>query len=88
MEILLWVFLLNQKVGCSPFECSFRTSFEFPEQDIDLFAQYYHYAQIIKNILKNDWNYDVFLDSIANYKTYTLESKIDRILGILKSAQN
>jgi hypothetical protein len=70
------------------FECSFKASFEFPEQNIELFDKYYHYAQTIKDILKHDWNYDIFLDSMPDHNTYTLESKIDRVLNMLKSSQN
>lgn len=70
------------------FECSFNASFEFPEKDIDLFDKYYHYAQTIKDILKYDWNYDFFLDSMPDYKTHTLESKIDRVLSVLNLSKN
>ena len=53
-------------------ECVFKASFSFPEEDIELFNDYYHYANTIKDLLENDWDYDRFLEGLPHYKLYTI----------------
>jgi len=65
-------------------DCTFNASFTFPEEDIKLFEKYYSYAETIREILDNDWNYDQFISKLPPNKLYAIENKIDTLLNTLK----
>ena len=65
-------------------DCMFKASFNFPEENVDLFNEYYHYAKTIKDHLENDWDYDYFIRKIPHYKLYTIDNKLNDILKILE----
>ena len=65
-------------------DCVFKASFNFPEEDVELFNDYYHYVNIIKNHLENDWDYDHFIDKLPHHKLYTIDNKLSDILKILE----
>lgn len=60
-------------------DCVFNASFNFPEEDVELFNEYYHYAKSIKNHLKYDWDYDNFIDNMPPDILYSIESRLDRM---------
>lgn len=61
-------------------DCRFDASFRFPEEDVDLFNEYYHYAKSIKNHLKYDWDYDIFLEKLPHNKLYTIDAKLSKLM--------
>lgn len=65
-------------------DCVFKASFNFPEEDIELFDDYYHYANTIKDHLENDWDYDHFIQKLPHHKLYTIDNKLNDILRILE----
>lgn len=65
-------------------DCLFKASFNFPEEDVELFNEYYHYANTIKDHLENDWDYDHFIKELPHFKLYTVENKLNDILRIME----
>lgn len=65
-------------------DCLFKASFNFPEEDVELFNEYYHYANTIKDHLENDWDYDHFIRELPHFKLYTIENKLNDILTIIE----
>ena len=59
--------------------CTYSASFNYPEKDIELFNEYYHYANSIKDLLENDFNYDNFIKTLPNSILYTINNKLDNI---------
>ncbi len=65
-------------------DCVFKASFNFPDEHVELFNEYYRYANTIKNHLENDWNYDHFIEGLPHNKLYVIDNKLNDILKILK----
>ena len=63
--------------------CTYSASFNYPEEDIELFNEYYHYANSIKDLLENDFNYDNFIKTLPNSILYTINNKLDNISRFL-----
>ena len=72
---------LFQSIGI---DCTYNVSFNFPEEEVELFNEYYNYANIIKDILENDCNYDQFLKNMPHYKIYTIDHKLNKIMKKLE----
>lgn len=65
-------------------DCEFQATFNFPEEDVELFNEYYHYAKTIKGILENDWDFSHFIKQLPHSKLYIIEDKLDDILRKLQ----
>lgn len=65
-------------------DCKFKAFFNYPDNDSELFEEYYQYAQTIKDIFKYDWCYDHFLDNLPHRKLYGIENKLDLVLKELQ----
>ena len=63
--------------------CTCSASFNFPEDNLELFNEYYHYANTIKDLLKSDFDYDNFIERLPPSKLYTIENKLDAIYKLL-----
>lgn len=64
-------------------ESQFNASFNFPEEDVELFNEYYKFAQTIKDHLERDWDYDRFLSKLPHYRIYSIDHKLNDILKVL-----
>lgn len=60
-------------------DCEFKATFNFPENDVEMFNQYYHFAGTIKDLLENDWDYVHFIKQLPNHKLYTIDEKLNYI---------
>ena len=69
-------------------DANFTSAFNFPEEDVELFNEYYKCAGTIKNHLKHDWDYDRFLAKLPHYKIYTIDNKLSEVLDKLKGRIN
>jgi len=68
-------------------DCLFTVSFNFPEEDVELFNEYHHFSKTIKDHLKYNWDYDNFLKKLPHHKLYTIDNKLNDILRILGEKQ-
>jgi len=65
--------------------CEFKAEFKFPESNPDLFDNYYHYANTIKDILINEWDYQEFIKKLPHHLLYSIDSKLKDILNYLQN---
>ena len=61
-------------------DCIFAGSFNFPDEDLELFYNYKYYSDTIHDILENEWNWDRYIEKIPIYRTYLIDHKLDKIL--------
>ena len=61
-------------------DCEFKATFNFPENDIELFYEYEHFAKTIKDHLENNWDYVHFIKQLPNSKLYSIEEKLNTIM--------
>jgi len=61
-------------------DCEFKATFSFPENDVELFNDYYHFARTIKDQLEHDWDYAQFIKQLPNYKLYCIDEKLNTIM--------
>lgn len=66
--------------------CVFNTTFEFPENDIKSFQYYYDFGENIKDILKNDWDFDTFIQKYPSQEIYGIDNKLTEVLKCLKKS--
>ncbi|OLS23287.1 MAG: hypothetical protein HeimC3_26280 [Candidatus Heimdallarchaeota archaeon LC_3] len=62
------------------FDCKFEASFNFPDQNVESFQDYYIYAKSIKELIQIYWDYELYISNLPNSKLYNIEYKIDKIL--------
>jgi hypothetical protein len=65
------------------FDGTYEARFEYPEQNIDSFNDYYHLANSIKEMLQSEWDYDTFSKELPSREIYSIDSKLDSIQTIL-----
>lgn len=58
----------------------FRTLFKC-QNDNELFNDYKYYAKTIKDILKNEWDYDRFIKKLPHPKLYVIENYLKSIIN-------
>lgn len=68
---------LFQSIGI---DCKFNATFSFPENDVELFNDYYHFARTIKDQLEHDWDYASFIKQLPHYKLYCIDEKLNTIM--------
>lgn len=61
-------------------DCEFKATFNFPENDIELFYEYEYFAKTIKDHLENNWDYVHFIKQLPNSKLYSIEEKLNTIM--------
>ena len=62
----------------------FKAYFKFPETNFELYNYYVQYANRIRNILEEEWNYDNFLKKLPHELLFVVDRKINDILNLLK----
>jgi hypothetical protein len=65
--------------------CQYNATFNFPEEDVDSFNNYFYFAETIMDQLKHDLDYNEYIDTLPPKKIFAIESKVDEILKILKN---
>ena len=67
-------------------DCVFNSTFGFPENDIESFQYYYTFGENIQNILKNDWDFDTFIQKYPSKEIYSIDNKLTEVLKSLKKS--
>lgn len=57
----------------------FEARFEYPEQNIDFFNEYYQLANSIQDILQNEWDFDTFSNGLPAQEIYSIDAKLTNI---------
>ena len=73
--------LQSQPLDHVMIECTLKASFDFPEEDIQDFKDYFHFAETIRDHLLHDWDYDRFREKLADPALYTIAAKLDEIIA-------
>jgi hypothetical protein len=68
-------------------DCVFNTTFEFPENDIESFQNYYGFGENIQNILKNDWDFDTFIQNYPSQEIFSIDNKLTEVLKCVNKPQ-
>jgi len=62
--------------------CKMLTKFNFPENNIKRFNDNKLFAEKIKEVLINKWDYTNYIQNHPHYKKlYTIENKLDKLLS-------
>lgn len=73
----------QKQIASFQIEANFEAKFGFPDVENPLFEKYQSYARLIQDIIKWEWDWDIFLNDLPEGQIYLLERKIDDILKIL-----
>ena len=60
--------------------CVYEANFIFPEEYDEYYNYYVEYANNIKTILMDEWDFNVFLEKLPNPILFSIEKKLDKIL--------
>jgi len=61
------------------FRCVFEVNFTFPDEYDEYFEYYIQFAKNIQTILRNEWDYNYFLENQPSPLLYNIDSKLDEI---------
>jgi RNA processing factor Prp31 len=69
--------------------CTFRLQFEeasftFPEIHDSLFDKHYQFAEIIGNLIHDNWNWDKELDRLKEKGMHNTHNNVSRILSMVE----
>jgi len=76
--------LLQSKIASVGIRCKFTGEFEFPDIEDPLFEDYRHWGNSIIDILKNECDWDAYVERLRNRKLDSIERDIKEILTILR----
>ncbi len=76
---------INDQFEHIQFDCKFNTEFKFPENNPELFDNFYHYAKTIKDILLNEWDYQKYIKKLPHHLLYSIDLKLKDISNYLQN---
>lgn len=74
---------LQEKIASVGISSKFTGEFNFPDIEDPLFEDYWHWGNSIVDILKDEWDWGVYVERLPNMKLYSMERDIKEILTIL-----
>jgi hypothetical protein len=66
------------------FRLQFEASFTFPEIHDSLFDKHYQFAEIIGNLIHDNWNWDKELDRLKEKGMHNTHNNVSRILSMVE----
>ncbi len=75
----------DEEIATVTAECLLKAEFAFPESTDPNFSEHYEFAQLIRQLLRQEWDFDTYLRALPNPQLYLIEGKIDSALDLLKS---
>ena len=76
--------LKNKKLFYLNLSCIFEANFIFPEEYDEYYKYYVEYGKNIKNILKEEWDFNYFLEKQPDPILLSIEKKLDKLLSETK----
>jgi len=71
---------VDAEIATMNVECFFRADFAFPESPDPDFSEHHKFARLIDDLLRTEWDFDRFLESLPDSKLYVIEDKLDEVL--------
>lgn len=75
---------IHETFGHIQIVSEFKATFNFPEINFELYNYYIQYANFIRKVLEEEWNYDNFLKKLPHGLLFAFDRKINDILNLLK----
>lgn len=76
--------LKNKRLFYLNLSCIFEANFIFPEEYDEYYKYYVEYGKNIKNILKEEWDFNYFLEKQPDPILLSMDKKLDKILSKTK----
>lgn len=62
----------------------FDASFDFPEKNIDEFKKFHHYSEILKQLIDDNWNFNVIRAKLPSKEILVIDHKLNEIIKTLR----